>query len=190
MSGKPTPTNTTPTGSTGAGSQRGNAAQHRTQLQRQSGDDFEAGGMTLPVGRPIALPPELEPIREAARRVILPIKPVTSATEAEKNFLFTARMTNAGRKLPPYYLVYFLFVDLLGFPNLGRSEKLAWSVPIDFDGVAYLIEHRKFDVGVLRAKVTSGSFNPHRLLLSSTAASGRQSRSSSGWLRRRFVHQS
>jgi hypothetical protein len=46
------------------------------------------------------------------------------------------------------YLIYFLLVDLLGFKDLGRFEKLAWSVPIDFEGTAYLIEHRKFGVGV------------------------------------------
>ena len=50
--------------------------------------------------------------------------------------------------MPPYYLVYFLLVDLLGFSNLGRFEKIDWSVPVDLNGVAYLIEHRKFGVGV------------------------------------------
>ena len=50
--------------------------------------------------------------------------------------------------LPPYYLVYFLLVDLLGFPNLGQFEKVAWSVPIDFNGQTFLIEHRKLGVGV------------------------------------------
>jgi hypothetical protein len=44
--------------------------------------------------------------------------------------------------------VYFLLVELLGFENLGQFEKLAWSIPVDLDGVAYLIEHRKFGVGV------------------------------------------
>jgi hypothetical protein len=96
----------------------------------------------------MAIPPELEPVRAAARRAISPIKPVDSNTEADQKFLFTATRTEAGSKLPPYYLVYFLLVDLLGFRDLGRFEKLAWSVPIDFEGVAYLIEHRKFGVGV------------------------------------------
>src|SRR5262249_26973677 len=56
------------------------------------------------------------------------------------------------KNLPPYYLVYFLLVDLLGFHDLGRFEKLAWSVPIDFEGVAYLIDYRKFGVGVFARK--------------------------------------
>lgn len=104
--------------------------------------------MTFQTGKPMALPPELEHVRAAARRAIWPIKPADSNTEADRQFLLNAVRTNAGRKLPPYYLVYFLLVELLGFPNLGRSEKLAWSVPIEFEGVAYLIEHRKFGIGV------------------------------------------
>ena len=96
----------------------------------------------------LAIPPELVHVREMARRAILPIKPTDSNTKADQKFLFTAMRTDAGRKLPPYYLVYFLLVDLLGFQNLGRFEKLAWSVPIEFEGDAYLIEHRKFGVGV------------------------------------------
>ncbi len=104
--------------------------------------------MTVLVGKPMVLPAELEAVREAARKAVIPIKAADSNTDADQNFLFTATRTEAGRKLPSYYLVYFLLVDLLGFPNLGRFEKLAWSVPIDFDGVAYLIEHRKFGVGV------------------------------------------
>jgi hypothetical protein len=104
--------------------------------------------MTFPTGKQIALPPSLESAREAARKAVLPIKAADSNTEADQKFLFTATRTDAGRKLPPYYLVYFLLVDLLGFPNLGRFEKLAWSVPIDFEGLAYLIDHRKFGVGV------------------------------------------
>ena len=108
--------------------------------------------MSLPQGRPIPLPPEIEPVREKARQAILPIKAVDSNSTADKNFLFTAVRTDAGRKLPPYYLVNFLLIDLLGFPNLGRFEKLAWSVPIEFDGAVYLIEHRKFGVGVFARK--------------------------------------
>jgi hypothetical protein len=56
--------------------------------------------------------------------------------------------TNGGRDLPPYYLVYFLLVDLLGFPNLGKWEKTAWTVPIRFQGRLYGIEHRKMGLGI------------------------------------------
>jgi len=50
--------------------------------------------------------------------------------------------------LPPYYLVCFLFVDLLGYKNLGQFEKASWSVPIGYNGTAYLLEHRKFGMGL------------------------------------------
>jgi hypothetical protein len=94
------------------------------------------------------IPKEFDELRERARQAISPLKPADDHTKADDKFLFMAKRTDAGRRLPPYYLVYFLLVDLLGFRNLGRFEKLAWSVPVDLDGVAYLIEHGKFGIGV------------------------------------------
>lgn len=92
---------------------------------------------------------KFELIREMAWRALGAIRPVNSNTKADKHFLFNSKQTDAGRQLPPYYLVYFLLVDLLGFKNLGRFEKVDWSVPIDFNGQAYLIEHRKFGLCLL-----------------------------------------
>lgn len=109
------------------------------ERQRQRAKEAEIG---------VTLPRELESVREYARRAILPIKPVDASTEAEPKFLFTATRTDASDSLPPYYLVFFLLIDLLNFKNLGRFEKIAWSVPIDFEGRAYLIEHRKFGLGI------------------------------------------
>jgi hypothetical protein len=94
------------------------------------------------------IPAELEPIRATARRALLPVVPATADTSADSKFLITAKRTDAGRRLPPYYLVYFLLVDLLGFENLGQFEKVSWSVPIDYQGKAFLIEHRKMGLGV------------------------------------------
>jgi len=79
--------------------------------------------MTIPEGKPMVLPAELEALREAACKAVIPIKAADSNTEADQKFLFTATREEAGRKLLSYYLVYFLLVDLLGFPNLGRSAK-------------------------------------------------------------------
>jgi hypothetical protein len=87
-------------------------------------------------------------IEIAARAALIPLKPAHSGTRAPYNMAFAAHRTQAGRSLPPYYLVYFLLVDLLGFENLGRFEKVAWSIPIDFNGRAFLIEHRKFGLGI------------------------------------------
>jgi hypothetical protein len=91
---------------------------------------------------------DLDPIRNKVRAAISPLKPAGSESAAPDNFLFDAKRTDAGRQLPAYYLVYFLLVDLLGFKNLGQFEKVAWSVPVDLQGQAFLIEHRKFGLGV------------------------------------------
>lgn len=101
------------------------------------------------------LPPELESTREAALRAIGAVRPAGPETLADPKFLFTAQRTNAGRELPTYYLVYFLLVDLLGFKNLGQFEKVSWSVPIDFNGRAFLIEHRKMGLGVFAHDATA-----------------------------------
>src|SRR5579872_478259 len=94
------------------------------------------------------LPVEFERLRELARRAIAPIKPADESSEAEDDFLFKARRTEASAGLPPYYLVYFLLVELLGFKDLGRFEKIAWSVPLDLEVTAYLIDYRKFGIGI------------------------------------------
>ncbi|HHQ4541227.1 hypothetical protein [Aeromonas veronii] len=94
------------------------------------------------------LPEEMDLLKERVLSTLHPIVPAHSGTPAEKNFLFTAKRTDAGRRLPEYYLCYFLLVDFLDFKNLGQFEKVSWSVPIDYNGTAYLIEHRKFGVGI------------------------------------------
>lgn len=95
------------------------------------------------------LPEELDTLRDRVQKILDPIaSAVDKGTKAEKNFLFTADRTDAGRSLPPYYLVYFLFVDLLGYKNLGQFEKISWSVPIDYNGTAFLLEHRKLGMGL------------------------------------------
>lgn len=94
------------------------------------------------------LSPELEHVRQKALRAIAPLKPVDASTKADPKLLFNARRTDAGRQLPPYYLVYFLLIDLLDFKNIGQFEKVAWSVPVDYEGQAFVIEHRKLGLGV------------------------------------------
>lgn len=86
--------------------------------------------------------------KQIAQKILSPIKPFDKGTSATKDFLFTAQRSIAGQKLPEYFFVYFLFADLLGFKNLGKFEKVAWSFPIDYKGKAFLIEYRKFGVGV------------------------------------------
>lgn len=91
---------------------------------------------------------DIEKYKENALKILSPIKPVDANTKANEELLFFAERSEAGREIQNYYLVYFLFVNLLGFRDTGRFEKLAWSIPIDFNGKAFLIEHRKMGVGV------------------------------------------
>lgn len=93
-------------------------------------------------------PDEVELLRSKVLEAIKPIRPADNKSAAPKDFLFIAQRTNVGRELPQYYLIYFLLVDLLKFKNLGRWEKTAWSVPIDFKGKAFIIEYRKMGLGV------------------------------------------
>ena len=112
----------------------------------------------------IVLPTELEGVREAARRALAPIKPAGADSRAAPNFLFAAERADASRNLPPYYLIYFLLVDLLGFRNLGRFEKLDWSVPIDFEGQAYLIEYRNSGVGIFARAAAGEKLQAERIV--------------------------
>ncbi len=91
---------------------------------------------------------DLKRHKEIALAILSPIKPADEKTSANDKFLFTAHRSQAGNELLEYYLIYFLLNDLLGFKNLGRFEKIAWSFPIDYKGRAFLIEFRKFGVGV------------------------------------------
>lgn len=94
------------------------------------------------------LPLELHAVKEAVLRTLGPIKPTDSNTQAERDFLFKAKQSPSSSLLPRYYLVYFIFVELLGYRNLGRFEKIAWSIPIDYNGKAFLVEDRKFGLGI------------------------------------------
>ena len=89
-------------------------------------------------------------IQEIHKRTAVAISPLESADESAPYFY--GMRTLAGQKLPPYYLVYFLLVDLLGFRHGGPQEKVAWSIPVEIDGSVAMIEHRKLGLGV---------FEPH-----------------------------
>lgn len=94
------------------------------------------------------IPDEIKEVATFALRALGPIRPADKNTSAKHDFLFSVVKSEKSENLPPYYFIYFLFVDLLKFPNLGVFEKISWSIPIDYNGKAFLIEHRKFGVGV------------------------------------------
>jgi hypothetical protein len=78
-------------------------------------------------------------------KVLGAIAPLKSA---DASAVFSGTRSNAGRSLPPYYLVYFLLVKLLGFINLGRSEKVAWTIPVEINGTVLMVEYRKLGLGI------------------------------------------
>ena len=95
----------------------------------------------------LALP--LQRVRDAVLKSIGELEPAGDLkSEAEAKGIFLSSRTNGGRDLPAYYLVYFLLVDLLGFPDLGRWEKVARGVPVRYRGRLYAIEHRKMGLGI------------------------------------------
>lgn len=102
--------------------------------------------------RVVLEPQQIEEIRQRAWKAIAPLKPPKKG----KQYSWGDRRTQAGRNLPEYYLVYFLLVELLGFPSGGQWEKVAWTIPVDVNGNAALIEHRKLGLGVF-AKTTDES---------------------------------
>ena len=79
---------------------------------------------------------------EAVTRAVYPLQSGDGKT------YFYGTRTDAGHELPPYYLVYFLLVDLLEYPCFGRQEKIAWSVPVQLNGQLFIIEQRKLGFGV------------------------------------------
>lgn len=98
---------------------------------------------------PASLPPAMQQVREAAHEAVGAVEPAGALkSPIETKGLFLSSRTGGGRYLPPYYLVYFLLVDLLGFPKLGQKEKSAWTVPIRYRGRLYGIEHRKMGLGI------------------------------------------
>jgi hypothetical protein len=96
-----------------------------------------------------SLPAELEAVRKKAIHALKEVQPAGPPRSADEgNALFLSSRTDGGRSLPPYYLIYFLLVDLLGCEDLGESEKVAWVVPVRYQGRLYSIEHRKMGVGI------------------------------------------
>ncbi|MGN6225745.1 hypothetical protein [Pseudoxanthomonas sp.] len=116
-----------------------------------------------------ALPPHLELNRNAALAALGDIKPAGPPQgDDEAHALMMASRTQGGRDLPPYYLVYFLLVDLLGFANLGQWEKVAWIVPIRYSGQLYSIEHRKMGFGIFAPTYNKDLRNIGRAIASGT----------------------
>lgn len=86
---------------------------------------------------------------------IAPIVQASKTTPIPENFYFLNVRVRTRSQLPPYFMVYFLFVELLQFRNLGPDEKVAWVIPIEYKGQFFTIEHRKFGLGIFSIKEES-----------------------------------
>jgi len=92
----------------------------------------------------VSVTEEIDLVRKRANKVLSTLKPIRETSGHH----FVSRRSEAGRSLPSYASVYFLFVDLLGFDNWGREEKVSWTVPIEYKGESFLISHRKMGLGL------------------------------------------
>lgn len=110
------------------------------------------------------LPPEMEVLRCRVLSVLEPLRPFEGEL---REWDHADHRTAAGRSLPAYYLVYFLLVDFLKFRNLGRAEKVAWEIPIDFHGVTFSVSHRKMGLGLFANGRSVNEFEAQKQVKSS-----------------------
>lgn len=101
---------------------------------------------------------DIEALRARARDALAPVEPAgpPQSSEEARTLMLSSR-TDGGRQVPSYYLLYFLLVDLLGFPKTGQWEKVAWTVPIRYQGRLYAVEHRKLGVGIFAPNLDSSA---------------------------------
>lgn len=85
---------------------------------------------------------DLKPIK---KRIEHAIKPMEKAGLDE---YFWGIRSEAGYSLPPYYLVYFILVDLLDFNFNGPEEKVAFSIPVKIGNTTLIVEYRKMGLGI------------------------------------------
>jgi hypothetical protein len=88
-----------------------------------------------------------QPPIDAARRALGPVQ-LLKLGPIDLSFLtLSVRKLAANCCLTTWCISYLS--NFLASRIWGSSRKIAWSVPVDFNGRAFLIEHRKFGVGVI-----------------------------------------
>lgn len=85
----------------------------------------------------------LEKTRENAIRAITPLKkPQSNNQGSGSGAVFK------GIPHHEYYLIFLLLVDLLDFKYLGPGEKVAYIIPVEFEGRHYSIVYAKFGMKI------------------------------------------
>lgn len=108
---------------------------------------------------------KIKDIREKVEHILSPLKPAHEIN----SFLFLKR-SNSSERLLTYYLVYFLFSELLKYKNIGQFEKIAWSFPVYYKDKLFAIEHRKFGVGVFVSDPETDSKDADELIIKINSA--------------------
>jgi len=85
----------------------------------------------------------LNETRENVLRAISPIEKPQASLRSSGNLVVFR-----GIPFHDYYLVFLLLIDLLGFKYLGPFEKVAYIIPVDFEGQHYSIVYAKFGMRI------------------------------------------
>lgn len=93
------------------------------------------------------IPEKFNQLRQRVLKALSPIIQTDTAIKKVGDSWFSEKLVHS-EQLPPYYIIHFLFVELLGFKKFGHVEKVSWAIPLEYEGKVFSIEHRKFGVGV------------------------------------------
>lgn len=106
---------------------------------------------------------EINNLKIKILKEILPIERIDEDIIALKNFQQSFTRSKIDGNLLSYYLVYFLFVDLLNFYFIGKDEKVAWTIPFKFKDKYFVFEHRKLGFGIFYEDSSTGENYSHEI---------------------------
>ena len=108
---------------------------------------------------------EVDVARKQAHKAIGAVKRCDLSLEGWEQVWERSFRVGAEVKLPEYYRVYFLLVDLLQFDRFGPRDKLAWSIPVELRGNVYLINHEKMGTGVFAVPGVAEDVETHAKII-------------------------
>jgi hypothetical protein len=91
---------------------------------------------------------------DMVRQQVMSVLKTFRTLDLEDRCLLPGKIIPIKEKLPSQYLIYFLFVELLSFRHLGRTEKSAWYIPFIYKEKIFAIEYHKFGLRILAQSPT------------------------------------
>ncbi len=85
----------------------------------------------------------LEKTRDNVLRAIAPIKPLQKKGGHSHEVAVFKGIPHEN-----YYLIFMLLVDLLKYKYVGPFEKLAYAIPIEYNGLRYFVNYAKFGMRI------------------------------------------